>query len=140
MGTIKSDNIQARTDADGVLIKSYKETNQSLSSTSGAIAIDLADGNCGSITLTENITAINFTNVPTSGVANFTLKITQHASSAKTVTITNAVSVNGGTAATPKTSGAGGFTMTTTVSREDILTFLFFDAGTPLLSSLQDFA
>ena len=28
MGTIKSDNIQARTDADGVLIKSYKGTSQ----------------------------------------------------------------------------------------------------------------
>ena len=43
------------------------------------------NGNTGSITLTENITDIDFTNVPTNGVSTFTLQITQHASSAKTV-------------------------------------------------------
>ena len=138
MGTIKSDNIQARTDSTGVQIKAYKETIQSLTSNSGAVAIDLSQGNAGTLTLTENVTVFNFTNVPTSGLGNFTLKITQHASSAKTVAIS--CSVNGASAANAKTAGAGGFTMTTTASRDDILTFLFFDAATPQISAIQDLA
>ena len=49
-----------------------------------ALAINAASGSTGTITLTENITDIDFTNVP-SGHFEFTLDITQHASSAKTV-------------------------------------------------------
>lgn len=138
MGTIKSDNIQARTDSTGVQIKAYKETIQSLTSNSGAVAIDLSQGNAGTLTLTENVTVFNFTNVPTSGLGNFTLKITQHASSPKTVAIS--CTVNGASAANAKTAGAGGFTMTTTASRDDIITFLFFDAATPQISAIQDLA
>ena len=52
------------------------------------------NGNTGSITLTENITDIDFTNVPTSGVSTFTLQITQD-STDRTVA-DNAVTVNGG--------------------------------------------
>ena len=138
MGTIKSDNIQAATDSAGVQIKAYKETIQTLTSDSGAVAIDLSQGNAGTLTLTENVSVFNFTNVPTSGLGNFTLKITQNASSAKTVAIS--CSVNGASAANAKTAGAGGFTMTTTASRDDILTFLFFDAATPQISAIQDLA
>ncbi len=120
------------------VLKDYAETNQSsLSSSSNVLAIDLANGNTGEITLTENITGINFTNVPASGVSTFTLEITQHASSAKTVAI-NAITVNGGGSVTAKTAGAGGFTMTTTTGAVDLVFFMFFNTGTPYLTAQQE--
>ncbi len=119
------------------VLKDYAETDVALSSSSGVVAIDLANGNTGSLTLTESVTDIDFTNVPTNGVSSFTVKVTQDASSAYTVAI-NAVTVNGGSNVTAKTAGAGGFTMTTTLSAEDLLFFLFFDAGTPYLTATQE--
>ena len=120
-------------------LKAYKETTQTLTSSSGVVAINMANGNTGVITLTENITDIDFTNVPTVGVSTFTLQITQHASSDKTVAI-NAVTVNGGSNVTALTPGAAGFTMTTGANKVDLLTFLFVNGATPLLNSLQDFS
>ena len=119
------------------VLKDYAETDVALSSSSGVVAIDLANGNTGSLTLTESVTDIDFTNVPTNGVSSFTVKVTQDASSAYTVAI-NAVTVNGGSDVTAKTAGAGGFTMTATLSAEDLLFFLFFDAGTPYLTATQE--
>ena len=123
-----------------VSLKDYTETDVAVTSSSGVVAIDLANGNTGAITLTENITDIDFTNVPANGTSTFTLKITQHASSAKTVAI-NQITVNGSGHQTAKTPfGGSGYTMTTTTSRTDILGFLFFDAGTDVyLNALQDF-
>ena len=121
------------------ILKDYAETDVAVSSSSGVIAIDLANGNTGSLTLTENVTDIDFTNVPTNGVSSFTLKITQDASSAYTVAI-NAITVNGGSDVTGKTAGGAGFTMTATLSAEDIVSFLFFDASTPYLNALQEFS
>ena len=125
--------------AKEIIIKDYAETDQSLSSSSGVVAIDLANGNTGTLTLTENVTDIDFTNVPTNGLSTFTVQITQDASSAYTVAI-NAITVNGGGDVTAKTAGGGGFTMTSTLSGIDLVTFLFIDAGTPLLNALQDFS
>tara|TARA_R100001129_G_scaffold180833_2_gene159345 strand:+ start:1030 stop:1740 length:711 start_codon:yes stop_codon:yes gene_type:complete len=125
--------------AKEIVLKDYAETDQAVSSSSGVVSIDLANGNTGSITLTENITDIDFTNVATNGVATFTLQITQHASSAKTVAI-NAVTVNGGSHATAKTAGGSGYTVSSGASAIDLVTFLFFDAGTPLLNALQEFS
>jgi hypothetical protein len=119
-------------------IKGYAETDQAVTSTSGVVAIDLDNGNTGSITLTENITDIDFTNVPTSGVSTFTLQITQD-STDRTVAI-NAVTVNGGGDVTAKTAGGAGFTMSTGSGAIDLVTFLFLDAGTPLLNALQNFS
>lgn len=119
------------------VLKDYAETDVALSSSSGVVAIDLASGNTGSLTLTENVTDIDFTNVPTNGVSSFTLKVTQDSSSAYTVAI-NAVTVNGGSNVTAKTAGAGGFDMTATLSAEDLMFFLFFDAGTPYLAAQQE--
>jgi hypothetical protein len=121
------------------VLKDYAETDQAVTSSSGVVSINLANGNTGSITLTENITDIDFTNVPTNGVSTFTLQITQHASSAKTVAI-NAVTVNGGGNVTAKTAGGGGYTVSTGASAIDLVTFLFLDAGTPLLNALQEFS
>ena len=119
-------------------IKGYAETDQAVTSTSGVVAIDLDNGNTGSITLTENITDIDFTNVPTSGVSTFTLQITQD-STDRTVAI-NAVTVNGGGDVTAKTAGGAGYTMSTGSGAIDLVTFLFLDAGTPLLNALQNFS
>jgi len=124
----------------GAELTDYVETDVSLSSTSGVVTIDLANGNTGSLTLTENITDIDFTNVPTNGVSTFTLKITQDSSSSYTVAI-NQITVNGSGHQTAKTPfGGSGYTMTATASRTDILGFLFFDASTDVyLNALQDF-
>ena len=125
--------------AKEIVIKDYAETDQSLSSSSGVVAIDLANGNTGTLLLSENVSDIDFTNVPTNGLSSFTVQITQDASSAYTVAI-NAITVNGGGDVTAKTAGGAGFTMSSTLSGIDLVTFLFIDAGTPLLNALQDFS
>ena len=117
------------------VLKDYAETKQAVTSSSNAVAIDLANGNVGTITLTEDISVFNFTNVPAT-FSTFQLYITQHASSDKTVAIST--TVNGGGAANALTSGAGGYTMTTGANKVDIITFAFVGAATPHLSMLQD--
>lgn len=137
--SIDSEVAFANQTASAIVLKDYAETDVAVTSSSGVVSIDLANGNTGSITLTENITDIDFTNVPTNGVSTFTLQITQHASSAKTVAI-NAVTVNGGGNVTAKTAGGAGYTVSSGASAIDLVTFLFLDAGTPLLNSLQNFS
>jgi len=127
------------TTISGVTLTDYAETDVAVTSSSGVVAINMNNGNTGSITLTENITDIDFTNVPGAGVSTFTLQITQHASSAKTVAI-NAVTVNGGGNVTAKTAGGAGYTVSDGANAIDLVTFLFLDAGTPLLNSLQNFS
>src|SRR5210317_934910 len=124
--------------ASAVVLKDYAETDVAVTSSSGVVSIDLANGNTGTITLSENITDIDFTNVPTNGVSSFTLQITQD-STDRTVAI-NAVTVNGGGNVTAKTAGGAGFTMSTGSGAIDLVTFLFVDAGTPLLNALQNFS
>lgn len=125
--------------ASAIVLKDYAETDVALTSSSNALAINLANGNTGSITLTENITDIDFTNVPSNGVSTFTLQITQHASSSKTVAI-NQITVNGGGHVTGKTAGGSGYTVSSGANDIDLVTFLFYDAGTPLINALQDFS
>ncbi len=122
-----------------IKLKNYYETDVALTSSSGVVAIDLSAGNVGALTLTENVTDIDFTNVPTDGSSSFMLKITQDASSAYTVAI-NAMTVNGGSDVTGLTAGGAGYTMSATLGGVDILTIMFLDAGTPLINALQDFS
>ena len=151
MSTVQVDTINESTTGsgvtvDGVLIKDtgiesfnlkdYSETIQTLTSSSGVVSVDMNSGNVGTITLSENVTDIDFTNVPTSGAVSFVLEITQD-SSDRTVAI-NAITVNAGSHVTAKTVGAGGYTMTTGSGKVDIVTFIFFNAGTPHLNALQD--
>ena len=137
-GTSGAVTVNLDTTISGITLTDYAETDVAVTSSSGVIAIDLDSGNTGSITLTENITDIDFTNVPTSGVSTFTLQITQDTSD-RTVAI-NAVTVNGGGDVTAKTAGGAGYTMSTGSGAIDLVTFLFLDAGTPLLNALQDFS
>ena len=142
MGKIKVDELEERVSNSGITVNStlkgavlqdYAEVDQDISS-SATLAIDLANGNTGSVTLGTNVTNINFTNVPTAGVSTFTLIVTQDGTGSRTMAI-NAVSVNSATAATAKTPAAAGLTLTTAAGGIDILTFIFKDAGTPFLTT-----
>ena len=151
---LKVDTISEKTSANGVAIDSvtlndgavvgaaltdYVETDVALTSSSGVIAVDLANGNTGSITVSENITDIDFTNVPTNGTSSFTMKVTQDGTGSRTMAI-NAITVNGGSNVTGLTPGAAGLTLSTGANDVDLVSFLFFDAGTPLINSLLDFS
>ena len=139
MSELNVNKIAEYTSGNGVEFQGYKETDVAVTSTSGVIAIDLANGNTGSITLSENITDIDFTNVPTNGTSSFTLKVTQDGTGSRTMAI-NAITVNGGGNVTGLTPGAAGLTLSTGDNDVDLVSFLFFDAGTPLINSLLDFS
>lgn len=138
-GTLSGNVAFSDNEASAIVLKDYAETDVAVTSSTGVVAIDLANGNTGSLTLTENVTAFEFTNVPTNGVSTFTLKITQDATTPYTVAITD-IDINAPTltAQTAKTAGAGGFSMTATLGAEDLVFFMFFDAGTPYLTSAQE--
>ena len=124
--------------ASAIVLKDYAETDVAVTSAT-TLAIDLANGNTGTVTLGHNVTDIDFTNVPTNGISTFTLQVTQDGTGSRTMAI-NQVTVNGGSHATAKTPGGSGLTLSTAASSIDLLTFLFVDAGTPLLNSLLDFS
>ena len=118
------------------VLKDYAETDVAI--TSGTtLNIDLSAGNTGSVTLAHSVTSIVFTNVPANGVSSFTLKIKQDTTGSRTMAI-NSITVNGSSVA-GKTVDAGGLTLTTTANKEDIVTFLFFDAGAPFINALLNF-
>lgn len=54
-------------------------------SSSGALDLDLADGNFFSVTLTENITSITFSNIPASNITPITIEFTQDGTGGWTV-------------------------------------------------------
>ena len=120
-----------------VSLKDYAETDVAV--TSGTtLAIDLSAGNTGAVTLAHSVTDIDFTNVPTNGTSSFTLKVTQDGTGSRTLAI-NKVTVNGGSEAVALTAGNAGITLTTAANSVDLVTFLFFDAGNPLVNALLDF-
>jgi len=133
-----TDGLAEFSNTDGLLLPNYNEKVQAVSSSSGVLSIDVLSGNVVTTTLTENITDIDFTNVPAAGTCAITWIVTQDASSAYTVAI-NAVTVNGGGDVTALTAGAAGFTMTATLSKTDVVSILFVNAGTPYLNAVQEF-
>ena len=133
-----TDGLAEYSNTDGLLLPNYNEKVQAVTSSSGVLAIDVLSGNVATITLTESITDIDFTNVPAAGSCAITLIITQDASSSFTVAI-NAITVNSGGDLTAKTAAAAGFTMTTTVDKTDVVSLLFVNAGTPYLNAVQEF-
>ena len=149
---LKVDTISEKTSANGVAIDSvtlkdgavvgaaftdYVETDVTVTSAT-TLAIDLANGNTGSVTLAHNVTDIDFTNVPANGTSSFTLKATQDGTGSRTLAI-NKVTVNGGSEAVALTQGNAGITLSTAANSVDLVTFLFFDAGNPLVNALLDF-
>ena len=135
--SVKDGAVQNATISGGTL-KDYVETDVAVSYATD-LAIDLANGNTGSVTLTGNVSGgIDFTNVPTNGTSSFTLKITQDGTGSRTLDI-DEITVNGGGHVTGLTPGNEGVTLTTAANAVDLVTFLFFDAGTPLINALLDF-
>tara|TARA_B100000212_G_scaffold338284_1_gene314554 strand:+ start:2755 stop:3225 length:471 start_codon:yes stop_codon:yes gene_type:complete len=149
---LKVDTISEKTSANGVAIDSvtlkdgavvgaaftdYVETDVTVTSAT-TLAIDLANGNTGSVTLAHNVTDIDFTNVPANGTSSFTLKVTQDGTGSRTLAI-NKVTVNGGSEAVALTQGNAGITLSTAANAVDLVTFLFFDEGNPLVNALLDF-
>jgi hypothetical protein len=98
-----------------------------ISSSSGVLNIDCSLGDYFTITLTENITSITFSNLPAAGSARtITVRITQHASAAKTVTFPSSMKWAGGTPGVVSTG----------LSAIDVLAMTTFDQGTRWESTL----
>ena len=105
MSELNVNKISEYTSGNGVEFQGYKETDVAV--TSGTtLAINLANGNTGSVTLAHSVTDIDFTNVP-SGTSTFTLKVTQDGTGSRTLAI-NKVTVNGGSEAVALTAGNAG--------------------------------
>jgi len=120
------------------ILKDYAETENALGTTSGTtLSINLALGNCATVTLAHNIDDIDFTNVPTD-FATLTLVVTQDGTGSRTMDI-DEITVNADAHQTAKTAGGAGLTLSTAASAVDILTFLFVDE-TPYLFSQLAFA
>ena len=137
---LKVDTISEKTSANGVAIDSvtlkdgavvgaaftdYVETDVAVTSAT-TLAIDLANGNTGSVTLGHNVTDIDFTNVPTNGTSSFTLKVTQDGTGSRTVTNWKAYDSAGNAAngsATVIWAGGSAPTLTTDANHVDILSF-----------------
>ena len=66
------------------------------------------------------------------------LLVIQDGTGSRTMAI-NQITVNGGSHATGLTAGNAGITLTTAANSVDLVTFLFFDAGTPLINANLDF-
>ena len=115
-------------DIDGELIvSSYNETYQAVSSSSNATTINCEAGNVFSHTLSEN-TTFTFSNPPASGTAyGFSLKITQDAS-ASGYTVTWPTSVDW--PASDKYAASGAPQLTSTASAEDQFVFYTYNGGT----------
>ena len=106
---------------------------------SGAnLIIDCRKGNYGDVTLTANVTAVNFLFHPVDGsVFTMTAKITQHGSSAKTIdyadsAVTVYIGDGTGAASTGEMKWSGGVphTMSTASGSIDIVQFTIFPNGT----------
>ncbi len=116
------------------VFKDYNETSQVITSATD-LAIDLALGNTGTLTIATNVDDLHFTNVPATGVTTFTLVVTQDGTGSRTMDI-DAVSVNTGSDVTAKTVGGAGLTLSTAANAIDILTFVFVGVQPFLFSQL----
>ena len=138
MSILRVDQLEEYTSGGGIALKGVKETIQTLTSSSNALSINLQNGNAGTITLSENVTSIAFTNVPTSGYSKFTLKVNQNASSSYSFSVL-AITVNGGSSAAAFRPSGQTYTVTSTNSVEDVLVFEFYNAGIPLLTQNRNY-
>ena len=95
-----------------------------VTSSSGSLTLDLSSGSFFSLTLSENVTGITVSNLPSSGtVQSFTLKVIQ-ASSVKSITWPSAFKWAGGLEPTLSSGN----------SDVDIFTFFTHDAGSNIYS------
>jgi hypothetical protein len=79
-------------------VKGGQETYYDVGNVSGAVVIDLANGNWQKITLTGNVTSLSFTNWPAAGLGgSLTLEIVQDATGGRTIVWASPVKWAGGT-------------------------------------------
>jgi hypothetical protein len=151
---LKTDTISEKTadtgvTIDGVLIKdgtiestyldaSTTETVQTLSSTSGVLTINMNNGKAGTITLTEDITDVDFTNVPTSGYSEFILQVTQASSASYAIDLED-MSINGGADVAAKVATGSESTVSVENNSVNRYEFRFFNAGAPQFRVFKDF-
>ena len=107
--------------------KGISEEAVTVTQGSGTVTLDLAQGNFFEFTLTENVTGWTFSNLASSGTASsWIIKITQHASSAKTVAYPSAVKWAGGT----------DHVMSTATGSIDIVSMFTIDSGTAIYANI----
>ena len=107
--------------------KGISEEAVTVTQGSGTVTLDLAQGNFFEFTLTENVTGWTFSNTASSGTASsWIIKITQHASSAKTVAYPAAIKWAGGT----------DHVMSTATGSIDIVSMFTIDGGTAIYANI----
>ena len=107
--------------------KGVSEEAVTVTQGSGTVTLDLAQGNFFEFTLTENVTGWTFSNLASSGTASsWIIKITQHASSAKTVAYPAAI----------KWSGGFDHVMSTATGSIDIVSMFTIDGGTTIYANI----
>ena len=107
--------------------KGISEEAVTVTQGSGTVTLDLAQGNFFEFTLTENVTGWTFSNLSSSGTASsWIIKITQHASSAKTVAYPAAIKWAGGT----------DHVMSTATGSIDIVSMFTIDSGTAIYANI----
>ena len=107
--------------------KGISEEAVTVTQGSGTVTLDLAQGNFFEFTLTENVTGWTFSNLASSGTASsWIIKITQHASSAKTVAYPAAIKWAGGT----------DHVMSTATGSIDIVSMFTIDSGTTIYANI----
>ena len=112
-------------------VKTYVRKNAStaVSSASGVLALNASLGDYFTITLTENVTSITFSNLPGASYGTtLMLQITQHASSPKTVAWPSSFKWVGGAAGT----------VSAVNSAVDVLAITTFDNGTTWRATLAN--
>ena len=106
--------------------KGISEEAVTVTQGSGTVTLDLAQGNFFEFTLTEAVTGWTFSNLATSGTASsWIIKITQHASSAKTVAYPSAV----------KWAVGADHVMSTATGAIDIVSMFTIDGGTTIYAN-----
>lgn len=107
--------------------KGISEEAVTVTQSSGTVTLDLAQGNFFEFTLTENVTGWTFSNLASSGTASsWIIKITQHASSAKTVAYPSSIKWAGGT----------DHVMSTATGAIDIVSMFTIDGGTTIYANI----
>jgi hypothetical protein len=106
----------------GAYVQEAVPANDTPTTEDATVTLDLLTGNYHNVVLGNNVTKFEFTNAKRG--QRFLLRITQHASSAKTVAWTNVDYTTGGAAATVRWAGNITPTMSTSTSHTDVYGFL----------------
>ena len=117
---------------DDAEIVDAAETVKDLGNISGAVVVDYVDGHVQHGILTGNISSLTINNFPASGKGGYmTVLLSQDGTGSRTLTLSAAY----------KTAGGGGISLSTGINALDRLTFTTQDAGTTILSTIeQDFS